>query len=167
MYQILALGLMIFSVILMFSEINGIQYNNTLGEEELPVQLPKLASQTTTLNHTKILLVDPHVNDVNDYFTGYVGRYYFFSDKVVGQENFMLSKKAFRAALNQYQYVVIPEWHRTFTKMTWQVYHQRLKTGIFKVTPTALQRVKNIHVTQPKPKKPMHFHNDLDHLALQ
>lgn len=167
MYQILALGLMIFSVILMFSEINGIQYNNTLGKEELPVQLPKLAPQTTTLNHTKILLVDPHVNDVNDYFTGYVGRYYFFSDKVVGQENFMLSKKAFRTALNQYQYVVIPEWHRTFTKMAWQVYHQRLKTGIFKVTPTTLHRVKNIHVNQAKTKKPTHFHNELDHLALQ
>lgn len=162
MYQIMALGLMIFSVILMFSEINGIEYNNTLGQEQLPVQLKKIGPQTNSFNHTKILLVDPHANDVNNYYAGYVGRYYFFSDKVVGQENFMLSKTAFKATLNQYQYVVIPEWHRTFTVMVDKTYHQSLRTGLFRVTPQGLQRVTKIKLTQQtahklQPKK-VHDH---------
>ncbi|WP_025023987.1 hypothetical protein [Companilactobacillus nodensis] len=144
MYQIMALVLMIFSVIMMFSEINGIEYNDTLGKEELPVQMKNLAPQITKMNHTKILLVDPHAVDADDYYAGYVGRYYFFSDKVTGQENFTMSQQQFKTTVNGYQYVVIPEWHRTFTVMTQKVYHQHLKVGIFKVTPNKLIRVKNI-----------------------
>lgn len=146
-YQITALVLMIFSIIMMFSEINGIEYNNTLGKELLPVQLEKMAPQITKMNKTKILLVDPHPVDVDDYYTGYVGRYYFFSTKVIGQENFTMSMQQFKTTLNAYQYVVIPEWHRTFTVMTEKVYHQHLKTGIFKVTKNKLIRVKNIQPT--------------------
>src|SRR5699024_8499082 len=99
------------SVILMFSEINGIQYNNTLGAEQLPVQLEKIAPQRTQLNHRKILLVDPHRTDVDNYYAGYVGRYYFFTDQVVGQENFMMSKASFKQTIQTYQYVALPEWH--------------------------------------------------------
>lgn len=141
LYQLSALTLMIFSVIMMFSEINGIQYNNSIGQNQLPVQMQRIAHQRTHYNHDKVLVVDPHANDVNNYYAGYVGRYYFFSDKVVGQENFMMSPKAFKLALEKYQYVAIPEWHRTFTVMAQKVYHQHLKTGLFKVTPNRLVRV--------------------------
>lgn len=140
-YQITALGLMIFSVILMFSEINGIQYNNTLGAEQLPVQLEKIAPQRTQLNHRKILLVDPHRTDVDNYYAGYVGRYYFFTDQVVGQENFMMSKASFKQTIQTYQYVALPEWHRTFTVMLNKTYHQNYRTGFFKVTPNGLVRI--------------------------
>ncbi|WP_125766374.1 glycosyltransferase family 39 protein [Lapidilactobacillus wuchangensis] len=140
-YQITALGLMIFSVILMFSEINGIEYNNTLGQEQLPVQLKKIAPQQTKLNHHKILLVDPHLTDVDNYYAGYVGRYYFFTDQVVGQENFMMSPARFKQTLQTYQYVALPEWHRTFTVMLDKTYHQQYRTGFFKVTPTGLVKV--------------------------
>lgn len=143
-YQIASACLMIFAIILMFSEINGIQYNDKIGQNELPVQLKRISSQTKRLNHEHVLLVDPHKTDVNDYYTGYVGRYYYFSDKVVGQENFMMSKRAFKKTLNQYQYVAIPEWHRTFTVMTEKVYHQHIKTGLFKVSKNHLQRVEAI-----------------------
>lgn len=145
-YQISAFVLMIFSVIMMFSEINGIQYNNSIGENELPVQMTQIAHQSYHDNHVKILLVDPHPTDVDNYFAGYVGRYYFFSDKVIGQENFDMPVKQFHATLNQYQYVAIPEWHRTFTVMVRKVYHQHFKTGLYRVTPDKLVKVSKIAV---------------------
>jgi hypothetical protein len=145
-YQLSSLVLMLFSTILMFSEINGIKYNNTLGKEQLPVQLKKIAKQSMKYNHEKILLVDPHFEDVNNYYAGYVGRYYFFSDQVVGQENFMMSKDEFKNTIKQYKYVVLPEWHRTFTTMLGKTYHQDYKTGLFKVTKDGLKKVNKIKV---------------------
>lgn len=145
-YQLSSLVLMLFASILMFSEINGIKYNNTLGKEQLPVQLKQIAQQSTQYNHQKILLVDPHFNDVNNYYAGYMGRYYFFSDQVVGQENFMMSQAEFKNTIKQYDYVVLPEWHRTFTTMLEKTYHQDYKTGLFKVTKDGLQKVNKINV---------------------
>lgn len=144
MYQIATFVLMIFSIILMFSEINGIEYNNSIGNNELPVQMRKIARQSKQYNHTKILLVDPHANDVGDNYAGYVGRYYFFSDQVTGQENFMMSAKEFKAVTQQYDYIAIPEWHRTFTVMTNKVYHQHFKTGLYRVTKHKLVKVNHI-----------------------
>lgn len=144
LYQLTALVLMIFSTILMFSEINGIEYNNTLGKEQLPVQLKQIAQPSMTYNHRKILLVDPHTNDVNNYYAGYVGRYYFFSDKVVGQENFMMDPATFKKTVAAYQYVALPEWHRTFTVMLQKTYHQSYKTGLYRVTSRGLRRVQKI-----------------------
>lgn len=145
-YQLSSLVLMLFASILMFSEINGIKYNNTLGKEQLPVQLKQIAQQSTQYNHQKILLVDPHFNDVNNYYAGYVGRYYFFSDQVAGQENFMMSQAEFKNTIKQYDYVVLPEWHRTFTTILEKTYYQDYKTGLFKVTKDGLQKVNKINV---------------------
>lgn len=146
LYQLTALVLMIFSTILMFSGTNGIEYNNTLGKEQLPVQLKQIAQPSMTYNHRKILLVDPHVNDVNNYYAGYVGRYYFFSDRVIGQENFMMSPATFKKTIASYQYVVLPEWHRTFTVMLEKTYHQNYKTGLYRVSPHGLRRVQKVVV---------------------
>jgi hypothetical protein len=145
-YQISGLVLMLFSVILMFSEINGIEYNNSIAYKtnELPVQMTAIMKQTTTYNHTKVLVVDPHKTDVDNYYAGYVGRYYFFSDQVVGQENFDLSAAAFKKTIAQYQYIAIPEWHRTFTKMVTKVYGQKVKTGLYKVTAKGLVKVNKV-----------------------
>lgn len=135
LYQLTALVLMIFSTILMFSEINGIEYNNTLGKEQLPVQLKQIAQPSMTYNHRKILLVDPHTNDVNNYYAGYVGRYYFFSDKVVGQENFMMDPATFKKTVAAYQYVALPEWHRTFTVMLQRPIIKVIKPGFTALLP--------------------------------
>jgi hypothetical protein len=144
-YQLASLVFMLFSTILMFSEINGIKYNNTLGKEELPVQLKLIAKQTMKYNHTKILLVDPHFEDVDNYYAGYAGRYYFFSDQVVAQENFMMPAAEFKQAIQNYEYVALPEWHRTFTVMLKKTYHQDYKTGLFKVTKDGLKKVKQVN----------------------
>ncbi len=144
MYQLSALILTLFSTILMFSEINGVKYRSTLGKEELPVELKHIAKQDMKYNHTKVLVVDPHAEDVDDYYAGYVGKYYFFSDKVDGQENFMLSKSDFKKEIQQYKYVALPEWHRTFTTMLKKTYHENYKTGFYKVTASGLKRVNQI-----------------------
>ena len=110
----------------MFSEINGIEYNNTLGKEQLPVQLKQIAQPSMTYNHRKILLVDPHTNDVNNYYAGYVGRYYFFSDKVVWSRELHDGSGYFKKTVAAYQI-------RSFTRMAPHIYGNVAKRPIIKV----------------------------------
>ncbi|WP_125767655.1 glycosyltransferase family 39 protein [Lapidilactobacillus wuchangensis] len=144
LYQMSTFIVLIFSIIAMLSEINGTQFTNRFSGNQLPQQMKAIAQPTTKLNKAKILVVDPHPIDVADYYAGYVGKYYFFSDKVVAQENFMESPAQFQNNVQRYQYVAIPEYHHTFTVMTRKVYRQHIKIGLFKVTPQGLQRITKV-----------------------
>lgn len=144
LYQTSGIVLTAFATILMFSEINGLKFNQALNKDALPVQLSKMTSQNMRYNDNQVLLVDIHPNDVQNMYAGYVGKYYFYSDNVIARENFMMSNAEFEHVLNHYQYVVIPEEHATFTTMMKHVYHQKITQGIFKVTKGGLVPVANI-----------------------
>lgn len=141
LYQMSAFLLLIFSIIMMYSESNGIKFTNHISQNELPVQLTRISRPQTKLNQKKVLLVDPHPEDVDSYYAGYVGRYYF-TNKLIAQENFMMSAPTFKRTVAKYDYVAIPEFHSTFSAMTRQVYHQRLRTGLFQVTDQQLIRIR-------------------------
>ena len=139
-YQLSTLVAGFFAITLMYSEITGTNFTNRMNHNTLPLQLQRCSRPWTQLNHQRLLVVDPHATDVNDYYAGYAARYYYFTDRAVGQENFMVSPAAFHQILQQYDYVVIPEFHRTFTVLTRKVYHQRVMTGLYRVTPKQLIR---------------------------
>ena len=143
LYQMSTFILLIFSIIMMLSEINGVQFTNRYNRNMIPRQLNRIARPWTHYNHKKILVVDPHVGDVADYYAAFVARYYFFTDQAVGRENFMETPNQFNQTVQHYQYVAIPEYHHTFTVMLSHVYHQKnIRTGFFKVSSTGLQRIK-------------------------
>ncbi|MFC6260710.1 ABC transporter permease [Levilactobacillus fujinensis] len=140
-YQIGTLIVGFFAITMMYSEITGTKFTNEMNHNTLPLQLQRDSKPWTHLNHKKILVVDPHAGDVADYYAGYAARYYYFTDKAVGQEDFMVTPAVFKQTVQSYQYVVIPEYHRTFTKLTKRVYHQKIKTGLFKIHKHYLQRM--------------------------
>lgn len=140
-YQIATLVTGFFAITMMYSEITGTKFTNEMNHNTLPLQMSRVSKQWTHLNHRKVLIVDPEVVDVNDYYAGYVGRYWYFTDKAVGQEDFMMTPKVFKRTVEQYQYVAIPESHRTFTVLTKKVFHQHVVTGLFKVTKHGLIRM--------------------------
>lgn len=142
LYQMSTFILLIFSIIMMLSEINGTQFTNRYNRDTVPRQLSRIARPWTHYNHTRILVVDPHAGDVADYYVGFVAKYYFFTNQAVGRDNFMETPRQFGKTIQQYQYVAIPEYHYTFTVMMSHFYHQsNIRTGFFKVTPTGLQCV--------------------------
>lgn len=140
-YQVTTLVVAFFAITMMYSEITGTKFTNEMNHNTLPLQMKRISKPWNHLNHRKVLIVDPEVVDVNDYYAGYVGRYYYFTDKAVGQENFMMTPKQFKQAIEQYQYVAIPESHQTFTVLTKKVFHQHVVTGLFKVTKNGLVRI--------------------------
>lgn len=140
-YQITTLVVAFFAITMMYSEITGTKFTNEMNHNTLPLQMKRVSKPWNHLNHRKVLIVDPEVVDVDDYYAGYVGRYYYFTDKAVGQENFMMTPEQFKQAVESYQYVAIPESHRTFTVLTQKVFHQHVITGLFKVTKNGLVRM--------------------------
>jgi len=141
MYQVTTLVVGFFAITMMYSEVTGTKFSNEMNHNTLPLQMKRISKPWNHLNHNKILIVDPELVDVNDYYAGYVGRYYYFTDNAIGQENFMMTPKAFKQAIEGYQYVAIPETHRTFTVLTEKVFHQHVVTGLFKVTKQGLVRM--------------------------
>lgn len=141
LYQVSTLVIGFFAITMMYSEITGTNFTNKMNHNTLPLQMTRISKPWNHLNHKKVLIVDPEEVDVNDYYAGYVGRYYYFTDKAIGQENFMMTPKVFKQTIEGYDYVAIPETHRTFTVLTQKVFHQHIVTGLFKVTKTGLQRM--------------------------
>ena len=141
-YQMSTFILLIFSIIMMLSEINGTNFANRYNRNTIPQQFKRIAQPWTHYNRTKILIVDPHAGDVDSYYAGFVAHYYFFTNRATAQENFMETPQQFRQGLQHYRYVAIPEYHHTFTVMMQHAYHQKgVRTGFFKVTKTGLQRL--------------------------
>jgi len=139
-YQLGTLVIGFFAVTMMYSEITGTNFTNKMSQNTLPLQLQRCSRPWMRVNHRKLLVVDPQAEDVANYYAGYAARYYYLTDKAVGQENFMVTPAVFRRTVQAYDYVVIPEFHRTFTVLTQKVYHQRVVTGLYRVTPSGLVR---------------------------
>ena len=133
-YQESTFFLLIFSSVLMLSEINGINFLNQKMNDALPIKMQQMVPNQNTFNHKRILLVDAKAQDVNNAYANYVGRYYLFSDHVDGREAFDVSSKQFQSIIQGYQYVVVPRYHQTFSKLTSKTYHEHVRTGIYKVT---------------------------------
>jgi len=140
-YQLASFLVMFFSVIMMYSEINGTNFTNNYNRHTLPVMLTKIARPWTKLNNTKILIVDPQKVEVTTYYTGYLANYYFFTNNATGQATFSKNRIAFRKDLAQYDYVAVPEYDKSFTRGMKKSYHQHIRTGFYRVDNGHLSRV--------------------------
>lgn len=140
-YQEGVLFLIIASSVMMLSEINGIRFLNQDMAQALPVKMHRLFPNQNKFNHNKVLLVDAKYQDVNNAYANYVGRYYLFSDRVDGREAFNVSSEQFKFIVQGYQYIVIPTYHQTFSKLAKNAYHDNVHQGIYKVTSKGLKRI--------------------------
>jgi hypothetical protein len=143
LYQMATMILLVFSVIFMLSETNGLAYNTQIAQKELPVKLANTAKEETQLNHKKILLVDAEPVNVDDDYDYYLGRYWFFSDQVTAREAFDMSADTFKNYIYRYDYVVLPVKHQTFSSLTKQAFQEKVSTGLYQVTAGGLEKVKN------------------------
>ncbi|WP_455386785.1 ABC transporter permease [Lactiplantibacillus pentosus] len=140
-YQLATFLVMLFAIIMMYSEINGTTFTNHYNRRSLPVKLSQVTQPWTKLNNAKILIVDPQQVEVTTYYAGYLANYYFFTNNASGQAHFSKSPQRFRKSLRQYEYVVIPKYDRSFTRGVKRAYHQRIRTGFYRVTRDQLRPV--------------------------
>lgn len=140
-YQLASFLVMFFAIIMMYSEINGTNFTNNYNRRTLPVMLTKVAQPWTKLNDTKILIVDPQKVEVTTYYAGYLANYYFFTNNATGQAVFSNKKTNFKKNLEQYEYVAVPKYDKKFTRGMKKFYHQKIRTGFYKVDKKHLVRL--------------------------
>ena len=141
-YQLSTFLIMFFSIIMMYSEINGTTFTNYYNRRTIPVELSKITPAWTKQNDTKILLVDPHKVEVVTYYAGYLANFYFFTNNSTGQAVFSKSKTKFKKDIQQYEYIAVPKYDQSFSKGIRKFYHQRIKTGFYKVHKDHLEKIK-------------------------
>lgn len=140
-YQLASFLVMFFAVIMMYSEINGTNFTNNYNRRTLPVLITKIIQPSTKLNDAKILIVDPQKVEVTTYYAGYLANYYFFTNNASGQAVFSKSATTFKKTINQYQYIAVPKYDKSFSRGIRKFYHQRITTGFFKVKNGHLQKI--------------------------
>jgi len=140
-YQLASFLVMFFAVIMMYSEINGTNFTNNYNRRTLPVLITKIIQPSTQLNDAKILIVDPQKVEVTTYYAGYLANYYFFTNNATGQAVFGKTATTFKKNINQYQYVAVPKYDKSFSRGMRKFYHQRVTTGFFKVKHGHLQKI--------------------------
>lgn len=145
-YQRTAFALLFFSVIGVNAEIGRLRFNDSLNDQSLPVQLANMVPEETTYNDKRVLLVDPDDDNVNAYYAGFVGKYFFFSANVDAQEAFDYSTSEFKAHNNEYDYVMLMPGHETYEKLTQMTYNQKITPGLYQVTNNKLVAVDEMAV---------------------
>ncbi|MCW0953732.1 ABC transporter permease [Weissella ceti] len=146
LYQRSAFALLFFAIIGLNGEIGRLNFNEQQNADRLPFQLAKLTPEEYTYNDKKVLLVDPETDEVNSYYAGFAGKYYFFSANVDAQEAFDYSPEEFKKHNEDYDYVLLLPKHETYEKLANVVYHQKLTPGLYQVTDTGLIAVKKMDV---------------------
>lgn len=145
-YQRTAFALLFFSIIGINAEVGRLRFNAGVNETKLPVQLAKMVPEEITYNDKRVLLVDPEQNDVDAYYAGFVGKYFFFSANVDAQEAFDYSMAEFKAHNNEYDYVMLMPGHETYEKLAQMTYHQKITPGLYQVTNNKLVAVDEMAV---------------------
>jgi len=145
-YQRSAFAVLFFAIIGLNGEIGRLNFNEQQNGDRLPLQLAKLTPEEYTYNDKKVLLVDPEADEVDSYYAGFAGKYYFFSANVDAQEAFDYSHEDFKKHNAKYDYVLLLPKHETYEKLSKIAYHQDLKPGLYQVTPTKLVSVKKMDV---------------------
>ncbi|WP_461219581.1 ABC transporter permease [Lapidilactobacillus salsurivasis] len=141
-YKPLSFSLLALSVMMMLGEVNELDHIKATGQSTIPVQLTKIAQPRTKLTKDNFLLIYPDPWVVVNYYAGYVGRYYYFTDQVVNKQKFPMDPAGFKAMIQQYDYIAVPKAHADFSKLVAEVYGQKVNVGLFRVTATGLRLIK-------------------------
>lgn len=145
LYQYSSIAFSFFAVMFMFSEVNGMKYNNAFFGDSIPAQFIRTSGHQFDLNDDAYLVVSTDQENVMNYYTGFVGMYYLYSSHVTAREDFRITTEEFKELLNDYDQLVLLDDHWTFNAMMEQTSGNTLEPGIYEVE-EILQNIE--HLTQ-------------------
>lgn len=116
-YQYLSLLLLFFSTGLVLSESNGMMFMNKSYKNEIPYSIKTIAKNNQDLNNVSYLIVSADKENIDSYYTQYVGKYYLYSNQVDAIEDFIVSDKEFITMISNYDFIVVIDEHYTFSAL--------------------------------------------------
>lgn len=130
LYQNSSLILLFFTIGMLLSENNGIQFNNRKSSHNVSQKIKKIVGDRQRESVKKVLVVSADRTNVENYFIQYATRYYLWDVHVDARENFMLSTSQFKKLLKNYDQVLILDSHYTFGAMSKKTFGKTYSTGL-------------------------------------
>lgn len=95
LYQYSSIFLLFSSALLIMSESGGLLYNEKDYQASVAGKIANISDNTMTLNDDRYLIVTTNKEEVDNYFVGFFGKYWLYSPKVDGREDFNMSVAEF------------------------------------------------------------------------
>jgi len=130
-YQYSSLLLLFFSTGLVLSESNGMIFMNKSYENEIPYLIKTIVKDNQNLNNASYLIVSVDKENIDNYYTQYVGKYYLYSNKVDAIENFNVSDEEFITTLSNYDYIVVIDEHYTFNALAKKILNANIEQQVY------------------------------------
>ena len=130
LYQNSSLILLFFTIGMLLSENNGIQFNNRKSSHNVSQKIKKIVGDRQRESVKKVLVVSADRTNVENYFIQYATRYYLWDVHVDARENFMPSTSQFKKLLKNYDQVLILDSHYTFGAMSKKTFGKTYSTGL-------------------------------------
>lgn len=129
-YQWTSLLCLMFYIGSLLSEVNGLAFSEKQAAPILAQQMEAFKGQDD-YQDAKILVVSAQEDQVNRYYTTYVGRYVFWNPNLDARYDFMMDLADFQDLLKSYDYVLLLDDHYTFRELTYQSRGFRPRPGIY------------------------------------
>lgn len=123
--------LLFFSTGLALSESNGMMFMNKSYENEIPYLIKSITKDNQELNNASYLIVSADKENIDNYYTQYVGKYYLYSNQVDAIENFIISDEEFITTLSNYDYIVVIDEHYTFNALAKKILNINIEQQIY------------------------------------
>lgn len=123
--------LLFFSTGLVLSESNGMMFMNKSYENEIPYLIKNITKDNQELNNASYLIVSADKENIDNYYTQYVGKYYLYSNQVDAIENFIISDEEFITTLSNYDYIVVIDEHYTFNALAKKILNINIEQQIY------------------------------------
>lgn len=130
-YQYSSMLLLFFSTGLILSESNGMMFMNKSYENEIPYLIKSITKDNQDLNNANYLIVSADKENIDNYYTQYVGKYYLYSNQVDAIENFILSDEEFITTLSNYDYIVVIDEHYTFNALAKKILNINIEQQVY------------------------------------
>lgn len=133
-YQMSAIMLAFFVVLMLLSETNGMKYHNQNFHNSISAQFMEASGHEFQLNDDRVLVVSTDIDRVNSYYTGFVGSYYLYSANLIAREAFLMDLDEFAEYVFSFDKLVILEDHITFNTMMEQLVGHSYPVGTYDVS---------------------------------
>lgn len=131
-YEYASILLLFISTLLILSENNGINYNLYDYQTSIPQKIKQISGNNMTLNHKKYLIISADQEQIDNYFTQYVGKYYLYSDHVDAKEDIsQLSRSEFIGLISKFDDVLVIDEHYTFKAMSRKYLNKNIEKGMY------------------------------------
>lgn len=134
-YQGMTVLALYFSIAMVFSEVNGMNYISRDYEAGLPARLKNVMGDRwdKPSENRYLIIANDNSGQISNYYVQYMGKYYSFSDNVDALVSYDMDDQSFVELVKKYDYVVVVEDNYSFIGKAQRLLNFTPTAGVYDV----------------------------------